>query len=150
MAFNILVVDDSAAMRSIIIKTLRMSGVPLGEIYQAGNGQEGLQALEENWVDLALVDLNMPTMGGEEMIMQLRGNPDTEHMPVVVISTESSDTRIAALRDQGTGFIHKPFKPEELREQISQVTGVSDESFNTFGNASGEGSGAVPSGGFDF
>lgn len=142
MAFNILVVDDSAAMRSIIIKTLRMSGVPLGEIYQAGNGQEGLQSLEENWIDLALVDLNMPTMGGEEMIIQLRANPETADLPVVVISTESSDTRIATLRDQGAGFIHKPFKPEELREQISQVLGVSDESF--------DGNSVVSSSGFDF
>lgn len=146
MAFNVLVVDDSAAMRSIIIKTLRLSGVPLGEVYQAGNGQEGLQALAENWIDLALVDLNMPTMGGEEMLTQLRAQADTAHLPVVVISTESSDTRIATLRDQGAGFIHKPFKPEELRAQISQVTGVSDESFN----ASGDGTSAVSGSGFDF
>jgi two-component system, chemotaxis family, chemotaxis protein CheY len=139
MAFNVLVVDDSAAMRSIIIKTLRISGVPLGEVYQAGNGQEGLQAVEENWIDLALVDLNMPTMGGEEMITQLRANPDTENLPIVVISTESSDTRIASLRGQGAGFIHKPFKPEELREQISFITGVSNESFDEGGAVSGSG-----------
>jgi two-component system chemotaxis response regulator CheY len=142
MAFNVLIVDDSAAMRSIIVKTLRMTGVPLGAIYQAGNGQEGLQAIEENWVDLALVDLNMPTMGGEEMIQELRAQSDTSTLPIVVISTESSDTRIAALRDQGAGFIHKPFKPEELREQIIFVTGASDESFHA--------DGAVSSGSFDF
>lgn len=124
MTFNVLVVDDSAAMRAMIIKTLRISGVPLGEIYQAGNGQEGLRALEENWVDLALVDLNMPVMGGEEMIAQVRTQPNTAALPIVVISTESSDTRIAALRAQGAGFIHKPFKPEEIREQITSVTGV--------------------------
>lgn len=146
MAFNVLIVDDSVVMRSIIIKTLRMTGVPLGEIYQAGNGQEGLQAVEENWVDLALVDLNMPKMGGEEMIQELRANADTATLPIVVISTESSDTRIAALRDKGAGFIHKPFKPEELREQITFVTGASDESFITDGDADS----AVPGGGFDF
>lgn len=148
MAFNVLIVDDSAAMRSIIVKTLRMSGVPLGEVYQAANGQEGLQAVEENWVDLALVDLNMPTMGGEEMITQLRDNPETSHLPVVVISTESSDTRIATLRDKGAGFIHKPFKPEELREQIILVTGADDESFTTDGNANADST--VSGGGFDF
>lgn len=139
MAFNVLIVDDSTAMRSIIIKTLRMSGVPLGEIYQAGNGQEGLQAIEENWVDLALVDLNMPTMGGEEMINQLREQDETASLPIVVISTESSDTRIASLRAKGAGFIHKPFKPEELREQIICVTGVTDESFDEDSTFSGGG-----------
>ncbi|HEX30388.1 TPA: response regulator, partial [Candidatus Poribacteria bacterium] len=66
MALNILVVDDSSVMRSIIIKTLHLCGLPLGEIYQAVNGLEGLQALEENWIDLALVDINMPVMDGEE------------------------------------------------------------------------------------
>lgn len=142
MAFNVLVVDDSAAMRAMIIKTLRMSGVPLGEIYQAGNGQEGLQAVEENWVDLALIDLNMPTMGGEEMINQLREQADTANLPVVVISTESSDTRIAALRAKGAGFVHKPFKPEEIREQITNVTGVTYEANDADGAFSG--------GGFDF
>lgn len=139
MNFNVLVVDDSAAMRAMIIKTLRMSGVPLGAIYQAGNGQEGLQALEENWVDLALVDLNMPVMNGEDMISQVRQQPNTAHLPIVVISTESSETRIASLRAQGTGFIHKPFKPEEIREQIISVTGVAYESFDGDSTFSGSG-----------
>ena len=144
MAFNVLVVDDSAAMRAMIIKTLRISGVPLGEIYQASNGLEGLRAVEENWVDVALVDLNMPVMGGEEMIDQLRGQPDTADLPIVVISTESSETRIASLRAKGTGFIHKPFKPEEIRAQITNVTGVIYESESTDGDS------FVPGGGFDF
>lgn len=146
MNFNVLVVDDSAAMRAMIIKTLRMSGVPLGEVYQAANGKEGLQALEEKWVDLALVDLNMPVMGGEEMITQVRSQPNTASLPIVVISTESSETRIAHLRAQGTGFIHKPFKPEEIREQITNVTGVFYEP--TYEPVNDDG--AFPGGGFDF
>lgn len=144
MAFNVLVVDDSAAMRAMIIKTLRISGVPLGEIYQAGNGLEGLRAIEENWVDVALVDLNMPTMGGEEMIDHLREQSDTVNLPIVVISTESSETRIAALRAKGAGFIHKPFKPDEIRAQITSVTGVIYEA------ESSDGDSFVPGSGFDF
>jgi two-component system chemotaxis response regulator CheY len=60
MALNVLIVDDSAAMRSIIQKTLHLSGLEIENVYQAKNGQEALDLLEENWVDLALVDINMP------------------------------------------------------------------------------------------
>lgn len=124
MSFNILIVDDSAAMRSIIQKTLRLSGLPLGELYQAQNGQEALQMLEENWIDLALVDINMPVMNGETMINLVRENPDTADLPIVVVSTESSETRIAQLREKNVEFIHKPFAPEDLRQTVFQMTGV--------------------------
>jgi two-component system chemotaxis response regulator CheY len=127
MALNVLVVDDSAVMRAMIIKTLRLSGIELGEIYQASNGKEGLQALDENWVDLALVDINMPVMSGEEMIDQVRQNPVTMDLPVIIVSTESSETRIDMLQQKGALFVHKPFTPEALRENIIEATGVIDE-----------------------
>ena len=98
MAVNVLIVDDSAVMRAMILKTLQMSGLPLGEIHQAGNGQEGLDALDQHWIDLALVDINMPVMNGEEMIDRMRENPDTKDIRVVVISTEGSETRIKRLQ----------------------------------------------------
>jgi two-component system chemotaxis response regulator CheY len=141
MALNILVVDDSAVMRTMIIKTLRISGLPLGEIYEASNGQEGLQVLNDNWIDLALVDINMPVMSGEEMIDAARANPETADLPIVVVSTESSETRIEMLQKKGAEFVHKPFTPESLRQTIVRMTGVSDES---------EGDSAFPSGGYDF
>lgn len=127
MALNVLVVDDSSVMRAMIIKTLRLSGLPLGEVHEAANGKEGLRALDENWIDLALVDINMPVMNGEEMIDRVRQNPETADLPVIVVSTESSDTRIAMLQKKGARFVHKPFTPETLRESIVKVTGVSDE-----------------------
>ncbi|MEN6370450.1 MAG: response regulator [Armatimonadota bacterium] len=127
MALNILVVDDSLVMRTMIIKTLRLSGLELGEIYQASNGQEGLQVLEDNWVDLALVDINMPVMSGEEMIDKVRQDPGISDLPVVVVSTESSETRIEMLQKKGAEFVHKPFTPEILRETITGVTGVTNE-----------------------
>jgi two-component system chemotaxis response regulator CheY len=128
MALNVLVVDDSAVMRGIIIKTLRLSGLPLSEVHQAANGQEGLQMLDQHWVDLALVDINMPIMNGEEMIDRMRSNPETASLPVLVVSTESSETRIEALTQKGASFVHKPFTPETLRAKIIEMTGVSDES----------------------
>ena len=142
MAFNVLVVDDSAVMRGIIIKTLRLSGLELSEIYQAGNGQEGLALVDQNWVDLALVDINMPVMNGEEMIRKLRANPETERLPVIVVSTEGSEARIKTLQENGVKFIHKPFDPGVLREMIRELTGVSDEQ--------GLEDEPLPGGGFDF
>jgi two-component system chemotaxis response regulator CheY len=124
MSINVLVVDDSAVMRSIVIRTLKLSGLPLGDVYQAANGVEGLHLLNNNWIDLALVDLNMPVMTGEEMIEKVRQNPETKELMVVVVSTESSDTRIEMLRNnQGVEFVHKPFTPEKLRETVSALVG---------------------------
>ena len=124
MGLNVLIVDDSAAMRSIILKTLQISGLELGNVYQARNGEEALQMLEENWVDLALVDINMPIMDGETLINNIRANPDLADLPIVVISTESSEARIVQLRAKDVEFIHKPFAPETLRETVFHLTGV--------------------------
>ncbi|HEY3281980.1 MAG TPA: response regulator [Armatimonadota bacterium] len=127
MALNVLIVDDSRVMRSMIIRTLRLSGVPVAEVYEAGDGKEGLELLNENWIDLALIDINMPVMTGEEMIHQVRANPITSDLRVIVVSTESSETRVNRLKEQGAAFLHKPFTPEELRQVVVDVTGVSLE-----------------------
>jgi len=129
MPFNILIVDDSSVMRSMIMKTLRLSGVPLGEVHQAADGAEALEVLKEHWIDLALVDINMPVMNGEELIEKVRQRLETQDLNVVVVSTEGSMTRIDRLKKLGAGFVHKPFTPETLREAIVKVTGVSDAAF---------------------
>lgn len=127
MALNVLVVDDSSVMRAIIIKTLYMSGLPLGEIYEASNGKEGLEILEKNWIDLALVDINMPVMSGEEMIDHIRSKKEIADLPIIVVSTESSETKIEMLQRKGAGFIHKPFTPELLKEAIESMMGGLNE-----------------------
>ncbi len=126
MTFNVLVVDDSSVMRTMIIKTLRMSGVPLGEVHQAGNGVQALEVLRESWIDLALVDINMPVMNGVELIDRVRADDETRDLAIIVVSTESSDARIQEVQEQGARFVHKPFTPEILRETITEVTGVED------------------------
>lgn len=126
MAFNVLVVDDSAVMRQMVVRTLRMSGVPLGQVLEAGNGEEGLHVLQSQWVDLLLLDINMPVMNGEEMLNRVRENPDTASLPVIVVSTEGSETRLQALQDLGASIVRKPFAPETLRDTILRVTGVTD------------------------
>jgi len=127
MPLNILVVDDSSVMRMIIIKTLRLSKLPLGEILEAANGQEALEMVDGKWIDLALVDINMPVMDGEEMINRLRENPATADLPILVISTEGSETRKERLIQKRVGFIHKPFTPETLRFAILRRLGGLDE-----------------------
>ena len=127
MAFNVLVVDDSAVMRSMITRVVRMCGVPLGEFYEAGNGAEGLRAVREHWVDLVLLDINMPVMNGEEMLRHLRADPETASLPVIVVSTESSETRVHTLEELGVAFVHKPFAPEDLRATILRITNVSPD-----------------------
>jgi two-component system chemotaxis response regulator CheY len=127
MALNTLVVDDSSVMRSIIIKTLKLSGLSLGEIWEAKNGEEGLRLLQEKWIDLALVDIHMPVMDGEEMINRLRKNNQYENLPVIVVSSESDPGKIEMMHKQGATFIHKPFTPEILKEVIIAVTGMTNE-----------------------
>ena len=128
MALNVLVVDDSSVMRRMIIRTLQLSGLPLGEVHEAGNGAEGLEQLDKHWIDLALVDLNMPVMNGEEMIEQLRANPELADIPIVVVSTDGSEARLARIRPNVSGFVHKPFTPEQLGETITRIVGKLDAS----------------------
>ena len=132
MSVNVLVVDDSGVMRSMIIKTIRLSGLQLGEIYQAANGREGLDALHQNWIDLVIADINMPVMNGEDMIDRMNEHPEFKDIPVVVISTEGSSTRIERLENKGARFIHKPFTPEIIRDTVKDFLGerVFDDSAN--------------------
>jgi two-component system chemotaxis response regulator CheY len=124
MAVNILVVDDSAVMRSMIKKTIVSSGVDIGEIYEAANGKEGLQVLEENWLDILFIDVNMPVMDGMEMLDEVRKKSDTSDIPILIVSTESNHERIETIQKKNAGFVHKPFTPEVLRERILEALGV--------------------------
>jgi two-component system chemotaxis response regulator CheY len=126
MAMNVLVVDDSVVMRSMLIRTLRLSGLPMTEVYQAGNGAEALGVLREHHVDLALVDLNMPVMTGEQLIDAVEAEPQFAGVAVVVVSTEGSRTRVAALAERGISVVHKPFTPEQVRQAVLQTLGVTD------------------------
>ncbi|MEE4356144.1 MAG: response regulator [Desulfococcaceae bacterium] len=129
MVINVLVVDDSSVMRTMIIKTMKMSGLPVGTIHQAANGKEGLELLRQNWIDLVIADINMPVMNGEEMIDEILAHPETRDVSIIVISTEGSDTRIERLQHKGAAFVHKPFTPENIRDMVIKIMdlGNSDE-----------------------
>ncbi len=127
MSLNVLVVDDSLVVRKMIAKVLGLAGLPIGEILEAGNGADGLRLLDEHWVDLLIVDINMPVMTGEEMIECIRGSPITSDLPILVISTEGSETRVGRFLDRNTRFIHKPFTPEQVRDAVAAMLGVTHE-----------------------
>ncbi len=118
---NVLVVDDSAVVRTMIVRTLKLTELPIGQVHQASNGRDGLDLLEKHWVDLVLVDINMPVMNGEEMIDRIREQEVYRDLPLVVVSTEGSKTRIDRLINKGVRFVHKPFMPETIREVILEV-----------------------------
>jgi two-component system, chemotaxis family, chemotaxis protein CheY len=124
VAYNILIVDDSAITREVMARTCRMSGIDLGEIYQAANGQEALDLLNNKWADIIFADINMPVMDGIELVEQLRKRDEWEQVPVVIVSTEGSKTRMEELRQMGiSGYIRKPFTPEQVSEIMHQVMG---------------------------
>lgn len=142
MTLNVLIVDDSKVMRAMIRRTLSLCGLALGEIYEAGNGVEALEQLSEHWVDLALLDVNMPVMDGEELLTRIRASDEWRALAVIVVSTESSETRLARLQAHSVQIVHKPFTPEQLRNTILKVTGLT--------HAAASNDRPAPSGDFDF
>ncbi len=154
MTFNVLIVDDSAVMRAMIRRTLGMSGLPVGEVHEAADGEQALAAVRDHWVDLMLLDVNMPVLDGEQTLERLRADEATRSMPVIVVSTEGSADRLAALRRHGVEFVHKPFAPEQLRDTILRMTGVSDEHAGEYADAHADAAAmdgvAAPRGDVDF
>jgi len=122
MAYNVLIVDDSQTMRKVILKALTISGFDMGAYFEAGNGEEALTVLNSQWVDLILTDLNMPVMNGLELIQRLKENPTYQAIPVVLITTEGSETRLQELFALGVKeYIQKPFHPEMLRDALTRI-----------------------------
>lgn len=127
MSLNLLVVDDSKTVRAVIIKTLNLSNIDIGNIFEAQNGKEALEILKNNWIDLILTDINMPEMNGLELIDQISKDEILNTIPIVIISTEGSQTRIEELKSKGVkGYLRKPFTPESLKKLIYEILGVSD------------------------
>jgi two-component system chemotaxis response regulator CheY len=124
MAYNILVVDDSETVRAVIAKAIGMSGVEVKTLMTAGNGQQALDILDKEWVDLVFADINMPVMGGVEMVKRMKADDGMKDIPVVIVSTEGSATRINGLLESGVrAFLRKPFTPESLKTTIDSIMG---------------------------
>lgn len=122
--YSVLIVDDSEIIRSVLDRTLRMAKIPLSDVYQAANGQEAIDILDNSWVDLLMTDLNMPVMSGFELIDIMYKRNDLNLIPVVVISTEGNALKIDGLKDKGVkGYLRKPFTPESIHRTLRQILG---------------------------
>jgi two-component system chemotaxis response regulator CheY len=125
--YEILMVDDSRTVKGVIAKSLSLSGIPIASLREAGNGKEGLELARERKPDLIFADLNMPVMGGLEMIAILKDDAALKDVPIVVISTEGSEERIGGLKERGiAAFLRKPFRPEAIKAIVSQILGAAN------------------------
>lgn len=122
MAKRVLVIDDSSTMRKIVSRALRQAGLDFDEILEASDGQEALNLLEKEKVDLILSDINMPNMDGIEFLRQKREIDAIKNIPVVMITTEGGADIIGEAKQLGAaGNIKKPFTPDKINEVISAI-----------------------------
>ena len=120
MAKSLLIVDDSATMRKIIMRTVRMSGLEFDRTEEAGNGNEALEKLGSGPVDIMLCDVNMPEMMGTELVKKVREMDSCANTKIIMVSTESSQELIDnVMSDGANGYITKPFTPEKFQEKLT-------------------------------
>jgi len=128
MSYNVLIVDDSKSIRSVIKKIISISGFKMEQCLEAENGREALRIMRENWVDIILSDINMPEMSGIKMLEEMGKDDLLANIPVIIISTESRNERIKDAFQMGAkGFLKKPFAPEEVKKALYEIIGVNDE-----------------------
>jgi two-component system chemotaxis response regulator CheY len=121
MAKTILAVDDSSSLRQMVAFSLKAAGY---QVVEAVDGQDGLDKAKQQTVDLVLTDQNMPRMDGLELIKLLRGLPAYQKVPILMLTTESSDEMKARGRAAGAnGWLVKPFDPQRLIEVVKKVIG---------------------------
>ncbi len=124
MAYTILIVDDSNTIRGALERTLTMTKLPIETIVQACDGKEALDKLKNTFVDIVLSDINMPNMNGVELVEHMKSHAEFKEIPVIVISTEGSKTRMKELKAMGiAGYLRKPSRPEELRDSLLSILG---------------------------
>ena len=122
---RILIVDDSSVMRKIVERSLRQAGFEIGDVVEAGNGVEAMAAVREAAFDLILSDINMPAMDGIEFLRQLKTVESAKGTPVVMVTTEGSESRVVeAISIGAKGYIRKPFTPDQIKERVSPLLEV--------------------------
>jgi two-component system, chemotaxis family, chemotaxis protein CheY len=121
MGKKILIVDDSASMRQMVHFTLEEAGY---EVAEGVDGKDGVDKLEEVNPDVIITDINMPNMNGIELIKAVRRTDNFKTKPIIVLTTESEQSKQEAGKRAGaTAWLIKPFTPEQLTETVTKVSG---------------------------
>ncbi len=122
MAVDIMIVDDSAAIRKILQRVLVQAGVPVGAVHEANDGNQALEVLKTNKVGLILSDINMPNMDGIELLSRLKADAEYKKVPIVMVTTEGSQARVMQALELGAaGYVRKPFTAEQIKEKLVGV-----------------------------
>ncbi len=120
MTRDILIVDDSSAIRKILQRVLRQAEIPVGTVHEAGDGLEAIEMLRTRPIHLVLSDINMPNMDGIELLAQIRATAAWRDIPVVLITTEGGQTKVMEAAQLGaSGYVRKPFTAEQIKEKLS-------------------------------
>jgi two-component system, chemotaxis family, chemotaxis protein CheY len=121
VAKTILAVDDSASVRQMVSFTLKQAGY---NVIEASDGQDAMTKLKEASVQMVITDLNMPRLDGIGLIKGVRGDSRHKFIPIVMLTTESQDSKKQEARAAGaTGWIVKPFKQDQLLSVVKKVLG---------------------------
>ncbi len=119
MPLDVLIVDDSAAIRKILQRVLRQADVPIGQVIEAGDGAEALESLKSQPVGLILSDINMPNMDGLQLLAKLKSTAEWKNVPVIMITTEGSQARVMEAVELGAaGYVRKPFTADQIKEKL--------------------------------
>jgi two-component system, chemotaxis family, chemotaxis protein CheY len=120
--YDLLIVDDSTAIRKILQRVLHAAEIPLRSIYEAADGLEALAILKTNNVTLILSDINMPNMDGLQLLTQIRANDAWKSLPVIMITTEGSQVKVIEAAQLGAnGYVRKPFTPEQIKNTLAAL-----------------------------
>jgi two-component system chemotaxis response regulator CheY len=120
MALDVLIVDDSAAIRKILQRVLVQADVSLGTVYEANDGVEALEKLKNGKVGLILSDINMPNMDGLELLGKVRAEQSLQDVPIIMITTEGSQNKVMqALQLGANGYVRKPFTADQIKEKLA-------------------------------
>ena len=120
MPLNVLIVDDSSAIRMILRRVMTKCELPIGNVTEAGDGVEALAKMQTDDVGLVLCDINMPNMDGIEFLERVRADDTYKAVPVVMITTEGSAERVTRALELGAnGYIKKPFTADQIKEKVS-------------------------------
>jgi two-component system chemotaxis response regulator CheY len=119
MDLNVLIVDDSAAIRKILVRVLSQTDLPIKQVLEASDGAEAMKIVEANDISLILSDINMPNVDGLELLTQLRASPKWNDLSVVMITTEGSQAKVMEAVQLGAkGYVRKPFTAEQIKEKV--------------------------------